>query len=352
MKSILITGGLGYIGSHTSLVLLEKGYEILIIDSLVNSKKQTLERIKKILNKKNKKIENKISFFEGDLRNKKFIEDVFNFALKMKKPIEGVIHFAGLKSVGESVKFPLNYWDNNVISTINLLKVMQENFCNTLIFSSSATIYGISDNEIIKEDSNINPINPYGTTKATIESLLKDIFNSQPDIWRIANLRYFNPIGAHYSGLIGEEPIGKPNNIFPIITRVAAKEIDQLMIFGNDWDTIDGTGIRDYIHVMDVADGHVEAIEYLWEKSPQLLSFNLGTGKGTSVLELINIFQKVNNVNVPFIFTQRRLGDSCKVIADNNLATNLLNWKPKRTIEDMCIDGWKWQQYKQKFIVL
>ena len=215
--------------------------------------------------------------------------------------------------------------------------------CKTLVFSSSATIYGLNGSLVLNEQSIINPCNPYGTTKYVVEKLLNDIFLSSSQQWRIANLRYFNPIGAHESGMIGENPIGNPNNIFPTLTKVAIGEIEKLMIFGNDWPTHDGTGVRDYIHIMDLAEGHVRTLEYLQANECQLLNLNLGTGKGTSVLDLINKFEKVNNVDISFEFTKRRKGDHGIVIADNSLSKNLLNWSPSRNLDDMCRDGWKWQ---------
>tara|TARA_Y100001968_G_C19121888_1_gene602382 strand:+ start:54 stop:740 length:687 start_codon:yes stop_codon:yes gene_type:complete len=215
--------------------------------------------------------------------------------------------------------------------------------CRKIVFSSSATIYGASENYNLDENADIKPINPYGTNKVAIEHLLKDIFKSSSEEWHIRNLRYFNPIGAHPSGLIGEDPLGIPNNIFPFITKVAAGKLKKLNVFGNDWPTADGTGVRDYIHVMDIAEGHIAALQSCEEEKPQCLSINLGTGKGTSVLELIDIFERVNNIKIPYTYTSRRTGDSPKVIADNKLAISLLDWYPKRSIEDMCVDGWHWQ---------
>ena len=346
MNKILVTGGAGFIGSHTSLLLLEKGFEIIVIDSFINSSQIALERVVKIL--ASKKIKNKLKILKGDLRDYSFLKNVFLFNSTKSSPINAVIHFAGLKSVNESMKDPLKYWDFNVYGTLNLLKVMEENKCRTLIFSSSATIYGISSNTKIDENCEILPINPYGKTKATVEKILHDLFHCSIERWKISNLRYFNPIGAHYSGLIGENPCGTPNNIFPIITQVAIGNIEKLEIFGNDWPTKDGTGVRDYIHVMDVAEGHFLALQYLQKNNPQILNLNLGTGFGTSVIELVKTFQEVNKVKIPFQFSKRREGDYPYVVAEVELAKKLLNWMPKKGIKEMCLDGWKWQQLNPK----
>tara|TARA_B100000965_G_scaffold280847_1_gene238723 strand:- start:691 stop:1740 length:1050 start_codon:yes stop_codon:yes gene_type:complete len=344
-KKILVTGGCGFIGSHTCLALLERDYEVWVIDSLFNSSPISLERVK-ILSKK----PDNIRLFTGDLRDINFLKEVFIEAKEKNITFSGVIHFAGLKSVAESIHRPINYWDNNVSGTINLLRVMDDNKCRTIVFSSSATIYQLNenDNNAIKETAEINAINPYGTNKIVIEKLLNDIYNSSPDEWSISSLRYFNPIGAHQSGLIGEDPMGTPNNIFPLIMQTAVKRIEKLKIFGNNWPTSDGTGVRDYIHVVDLADAHVLALEFLLVENPQLLSLNLGTAKGTSVLELINTFEMVNNIKIPYEFTERRKGDYCTVIANNSKAISVLNWSPKRNLEQMCIDGWKWQSCNPK----
>ena len=342
-RRVLVTGGAGFIGSHTCLLLLEKGYELFVIDSYINSSYKALERVLNLMKSNGFYCENKLHLFEGDIRDYRLLNHIFNEAKKSGKNIEGVIHFAGLKAVGASVKSPLDYWDSNVYGTINLLKVMKKHKCRTIIFSSSATIYGITDNNPIREDSAIRPINPYGATKAAIEQLLKDQYNSCPSEWRISSLRYFNPIGAHPSGELGEDPLGTPNNIFPIINNVAAGKIKQLKVFGNDWNTFDGTGVRDYIHVIDLSEGHIEALEYLIGGESQLINFNLGTGIGKSVLELIQTFEDVNKLKVPYIFTKRREGDTSITVADNSLAKSKLNWNPRRNLEDMCKDGWAWQ---------
>lgn len=348
MGYILVTGGAGFIGSHTCLLLLEKGYEIIIVDSYLNSSKKSLERVKKIREIKSKNFNDKMHIYNGDLRNKDLIKKIFKDAKESKKKIDCVIHFAGLKAVGESIINPLKYWENNLCSTINLLNVMESYSCNKMVFSSSATIYGTSKKQNLTEDTTINPINPYGKTKASIEELLSDIFNNPSQSWSFANLRYFNPIGAHESGLIGENPIGRPNNIFPFITQVAQGKFKYLSIFGNDWPTPDGTCIRDYIHVSDLAEGHIFAMEKILYGNPKLLKINLGTGIGTSVLELVNTFSKVNNIEIPYIFTKRRDGDFSRVVADNKLAKDLLKWEPKKSIEEMCKDGWNWQKNNPK----
>ena len=343
MSCILVTGGAGFIGSHTSLLLLQRGYEIFIIDSFINSSRKSLERIKTIGKLSNSDFNEKLHIYEGDLRNKNSLTKIFEDAKYKKKKIEGVIHFAGLKAVGESVFNPIKYWDYNLNSTINLLEVMDNFSCNKIVFSSSATIYGRGNAFNLYEDTPIKPINPYGKTKATIEDFLTDIFNNPEANWAIANLRYFNPIGAHPSGLIGENPMGIPNNIFPFITQVALGKFKELSIFGNDWSTPDGTCIRDYIHVMDLAEGHICAMEKLNNFESKILNINLGTGKGTSVLELVEIFENINKVKVPYVFTNRRKGDYPIVVANNELAKKELHWLPKRNIGDMCRDGWNWQ---------
>ena len=343
MKSILVTGGAGFIGSHTCLLLLEKGYIVFILDSFINSSEKSIKKISLILNKKGIKTEGKIYLIKGDLRSIEDIEKVFQMSLKLKKEIESVIHFAGLKSVGESVVNPLNYWDNNVNGTLNLLKIMEKNNCRNIVFSSSATVYKAKSDKLLNENDDCEPINPYGKTKLNIESILKDLYNSEPSKWRIASLRYFNPVGAHESGLIGENPIGKPNNIYPLITQVAIGRIKEIKIFGNNWPTPDGTGIRDYIHVMDLAKGHLAALNFLLQEKPLIITLNLGTGIGTSVLELIRIFEKVNNRQISFSFDERRKGDNAFVVADNSLAKKVLSWSPEKNIEDICKDGWKWQ---------
>ncbi len=341
MKSVLVTGGLGYIGSHLSLRLLEEGYKVFVIDSLVNSSYETLNKIHSLISLEKKAPGKKLNFFQVDIRGIELIEKVFHKIYSNGGHLDGVIHLAGLKSVKESVLKPLDYWNTNVVGSLNLLKVMKKFNCYTILFSSSATIYGNLGKCPFREDHDIKPINPYGMSKATVENMLKDTYNSEPDKWGVASLRYFNPIGSHPSGLIGENPKNSPNNIFPLISRVASKKIDKLRIFGNNWNTIDGTGVRDYIHVMDLAEGHIKTLDYLLKSKGMNIALNIGTGKGTSVLELVRIFEKTNNVKVPYVFTERREGDVGIAIADNDLATSVLKWCPSRKIDDMCRDGWK-----------
>ena len=342
MKRILVTGGTGFVGSHTCTSLLENGNEVYILDSLSNSSKKTLDKIKLIFSKRSIDISNKLYFFKGDLRDKEFIDSVFEKVKSKGNSIDGVIHFAGLKAVAESINYPIKYWENNVIGSFNLFKSMIKNNCKTIVFSSSATVYGNPKDELLKETSGINPTNTYGSTKFAIENLLKNIYKANTDEFNIAILRYFNPIGAHHSGLIGENPLGMPNNIFPLIMN-SAYEKNELKVFGNDWPTKDGTCIRDYIHVMDLAESHLRALDFLLQNKSQLITLNIGTGKGHSVLELIKTFEIVNEVKVPFIFSNRRDGDSCKVVANISKAKSILNWGPKRSLEDMCISGWAWK---------
>ena len=343
MKNILITGGAGFIGSHTCLLLLEKGYNVFIIDSYINSSENSLKKTLEILENTNQSFRKKLFIINGDLKIKSDIDKAFQSSINVNKSIDAVIHFAGLKSVSESINEPLRYWENNVIGTINLLKIMEKYNCKTIVFSSSATVYKAKSDKLLKEDDICDPINPYGYTKLTVERILCDLYKSYPSHWRIASLRYFNPAGAHYSGLIGEDPFGNPNNLYPQITKAAIGKLDEIKIFGSDWGTKDGTGIRDYIHVMDLAEGHLSALNHLLKEKPQNLTINLGTGKGTSVLELIKTFEKVNNVDIPFSFDKRRPGDKAIVVADISLAKLKLNWEPKYSIEDICRDGWNWQ---------
>ena len=343
MNSILVTGGSGFIGSHTCLTLLESGYFIYVVDTFQNSSSISLERVKQILAAKNIDVSDRMQIFQVDIRDEISLKDVFNKAANEGCPIQSVIHFAGLKAVAESVENPLLYWDNNVKGAITLFKVMEQNNCKTIVFSSSATIYGYAGDKNIDEATQISPINPYGSTKVVIENLLNDIFNKNKKDWRIANLRYFNPIGAHPSGLIGESPLGDANNIFPIILDVAVRKNDFLKVFGNEWETNDGTGVRDYIHVVDLAEGHLKTLKYLEKNNPQIINLNLGTGIGTSVLDLIKSFEKANNIKIPYKIVQPRKGDASYVVADNSLAKRILDWNPKRTIEDACLDGWKWR---------
>ena len=342
MKNILVTGGLGFIGSHTCVSLLESGNRLIIIDSNIRFANEIISRLEKIGEQKNLNFTKRIFLFEGDIRNKKFLNDVFNNSRKMNMNIDAVIHFAGLKSVKESVKNPLIYWDVNVRGSLNLLEVMNDQKCKILVFSSSATVYGIN-NKILTEDLDPKPFNPYGFTKATIETILKNIYVSDKQ-WRIANLRYFNPIGAHSSGLIGENPTQIPENIFPYICQVGLKKREKLYVFGNDWPTKDGTCIRDYIHIMDLANAHNSALSFLIKNQPQNIVLNIGTGQGTSVLELISSFCNVNNCLIDFEFAERRMGDVAKITANTKKVLSTLDWRPEKTLDDMCLDGFIWQK--------
>lgn len=332
--NILVTGGLGYIGSHTCCELLDKGYNVVIIDNLSNSKKEVANYIKKITNKD-------IKFYEGDVCDKVLLEHIFS-----TNKIDAVIHFAGYKAVGESVKSPLKYYRNNIDSTLSLCEVMDKYNCKNLVFSSSATVYGIPIKLPIKEDFPLSTTNPYGTTKLMIEGILKDLYNSD-NSWRIVILRYFNPIGAHSSMILGEDPNGIPNNLMPYIVKVATGELECLNIFGDDYDTCDGTGVRDYIHVVDLALGHISAIEKI-RKDKGIHIYNLGTGIGYSVLDLVNTFKKVNNVDVKYKITNRREGDIAECYADTTKAKKELNWTATKTIEDMCRDSYSYAKNKNK----
>ena len=339
MESILVTGGCGFIGSHTCLTLIDKGYDIVVVDSCINSSYEVINRVKKI------SISNKlVNFIKGDLRDINFLKGVFQDAKERNRQITSVIHCAGLKSVNESMKDPLRYWDNNVVGTLNLLNIMDQYDCRTIVFSSSACIYGTSSDSLIDEKCEIKPINPYGQTKATIENILNDLFENSFSEWKIASLRYFNPVGAHHSGEIGEDPIGIPNNLFPYISQVAIGRREELYIYGSNWNTIDGTGARDYIHIMDLAEAHLAALEHLIQKEKKFLILNIGTGIETTVLQLVKIFEDANNCKIPYKFKERRAGDVGSVIADNKKALATINWMPKRNLMDICRDGWNWQK--------
>ena len=344
MKNILITGGAGFFGSHTCLNFLEKGFNIYIADSFINSSKKVFARLKEILDITGYYDQNKINIFVGDIRDNNFLENIFLEASKKNEAIDGVIHFAGLKAVAESTFNPIMYWDVNVNGSINLLKVMQKNNCKTILFSSSATVYGNSNEVPFKESHLLKPFNPYGYTKFTIEKILNNIFDSDNQAWRICNLRYFNPIGAHPSGLIGEKPNCNPQNIFPTILQVAAGLRNKLFIYGNDWPTPDGTCRRDYIHVFDLAQAHMKAMEFILKENSCNLTLNVGTGKSISILELIKTFENVNNIKINFEFAKRREGDIANSFADTSKLIKKLNWIPKKNLEDMCKDGWKWQK--------
>lgn len=324
--NILVTGGCGYIGSHTCCELLNKGHNVIIIDNLSNSKKEVVNYIKEITGRD-------VTLYIGDVCDKDLLRKIFN-----ENKIDSVIHFAGYKAVGESVKLPLKYYRNNLDSTLSLCEVMSEFDCKNLVFSSSATVYGIPKKLPIKEDFSLSTTNPYGTTKLMIERILKDLYTSD-NTWHIALLRYFNPIGAHSSGLLGEDPNGIPNNLMPYIVKVATGELECLSIFGDDYDTKDGTGVRDYIHVVDLALGHIAAIHKI-DKEPGVYTYNLGTGVGYSVLDLVKTFSKVNNINVNYKIAPRRPGDIAECYADTTKASDELHWHATKTIEDMCRDSY------------
>ena len=338
METILVTGGCGYIGSHTCVQLLENNYNLLLIDSLVNSSIDTIFEIKKILDLKNIDIENKMQFIKGDLRDKLWLDSIFKKYIESGRPIKKVIHFAGLKSIFFSIKNPLEYWDSNVRGTLSLLSTMKDNKCNFLIFSSSASVYKINGTSLLKETDKLEPSTPYGRTKLCIEQVLVDLFQSDKS-WKIANLRYFNPVGSHPSGFLGENSKGKSSNLFPSILKTIRGEQNQLLVYGKDWPTIDGTCIRDFIHVMDLAEAHIATLEYLKNEVPQNISINVGTGKGTSILEVINTFQAIEGISFEYDFVKRRLGDQCFLVADNKLALELLKWSPQRDLFDMCNDS-------------
>ncbi len=328
--AILITGGAGYIGSHTLIELDKAGYETVVIDNLQNSKFESLKRVEKITGKP-------IKFYEADVRDGNTLRKIFT-----ENKIEAVIHFAGLKAVGESAKIPLEYYKNNLDSTFVLCDVMREFGLKKLVFSSSATVYGLSKTMPLDETMPLGAINPYGRTKLFIEEILRDIFASD-DEWCIALLRYFNPIGAHESGMIGEDPKGIPNNLMPYISQVAVGKLEKLHVFGNDYDTVDGTGVRDYIHVVDLAKGHVKAVNWALSNTG-CEAINLGTGNGCSVLQLKDAFQKASGITIPYQIDNRRPGDPDEVYANAGKAKSLLGWEATKTIDDMCIDTWRWQK--------
>ncbi|MCI8421707.1 MAG: UDP-glucose 4-epimerase GalE [Clostridia bacterium] len=327
--SILVSGGAGYIGSHTVIELIENGFEPIIVDNLCNSKKIAIERLEKITNRK-------IKFYQYDLCDIEKLREVF----KAEK-IQACIHFAGLKAVGESCHKPLEYYQNNLISTLNLVQVMREAGCKNLVFSSSATVYGQPKSVPISEDFPLSTTNPYGTTKLYIEGILKDIYKAD-NSFNIALLRYFNPIGAHKSGLIGEDPNGIPNNLMPYITQVAIGKLQKLSVFGDDYPTHDGTGVRDYIHVLDLARGHILALKKLMSGSG-LVIYNLGTGKGYSVLDMVKAFEKASGRTVPYVIAPRRSGDIAECYASTALAKKELGFECKYDLNDMCEDSWRWQ---------
>ena len=328
--AILVTGGAGYIGSHTVVELLENGREVVVVDNLCNSSEKSLERVKEITGKD-------VKFYKADILDKAALEEIFE-----KESIESVIHFAGLKAVGESVAKPWEYYNNNITGTLVLLEVMKNHGCKNIIFSSSATVYGDPAFVPITEECPKGVCtNPYGWTKSMLEQILTDIQKADNE-WNVVILRYFNPIGAHISGKIGENPNGIPNNLMPYITQVAVGKLQQLGVFGDDYDTHDGTGVRDYIHVVDLAKGHVKALRKL-EENAGLCLYNLGTGTGYSVLDMVKSFEKANGVPVPYAIKDRRPGDIATCYADASKAKNELGWEAENGIEEMCRDAWRWQ---------
>ena len=331
--SILVTGGAGFIGSHTVVELLNAGNEVIIVDDFTNSKPEVLEKIKKITGKDFK-------FYEVNLLDKENLNKIF----EENKDITSVIHFAGLKAVGESIGKPIEYYHNNVTGSLILFEVMKAHNVKEIVFSSSATVYGDSGHEKLTEDlGRGKATNPYGTTKIMIEKILEDIYTSDKE-WNICILRYFNPIGAHSSGIIGENPQGIPNNLMPYIMKVAVGELDHLNVFGDDYETEDGTGERDYVHVVDLARGHIKALEKLEKEKQGIYYYNLGTGHPCSVLQLVKTFERVNNVKVPYKITDRRAGDLAKLYADPSKANQELNWKAEKDIEQMCKDSWNFMK--------
>lgn len=327
--NILVTGGAGYIGSHTVIELLAKGHSVTVVDNLINSKEESLRRVEAIAGQA-------VKFHRVDLLDRAALEGVFSGS-----QYDAVIHFAGLKAVGESVQKPLWYYHNNITGTLVLLECMQAHGVKRLVFSSSATVYGVPKSVPLREDAPLSATNPYGRTKLMIEEILRDLHAADPS-WSIALLRYFNPVGAHVSGRIGEDPNGLPNNLMPFVAQVAVGKLKQVRVFGADYPTRDGTGVRDYIHVVDLAQGHIAALNKLIEK-PALLTVNLGTGRGYSVLEMIRAFEKASGRPVPYEIVPRRMGDVAECYADPAQADRVLGWKAVRGVEAMCADQWRWQ---------
>ncbi|PLT32602.1 UDP-glucose 4-epimerase GalE [Bacillus sp. V5-8f] len=328
--TILVTGGAGYIGSHAALELIESGYDIVVLDNLSNSNIESIKRVKELTGKD-------FPFYHIDLLDREGLEDLFN-----KYNFNAVMHFAGLKAVGESVSIPLKYYHHNLTGTINLCEVMEKHDVKKLVFSSSATVYGNPDRVPIDESFPLSATNPYGRTKLMIEEILRDLHVSDSS-WRIALLRYFNPIGAHESGRIGENPNGIPNNLMPYITQVAVGKRERLSVFGNDYETHDGTGVRDYIHVVDLVKGHLKALQFL-DHNEGIESFNLGTGTGYSVLDLINSFSKNSGVEIPYQVVDRRPGDIAICYANPGKAEQMLGWRAEKNLDEMCMDSWNWQK--------
>ncbi|WP_346868868.1 UDP-glucose 4-epimerase GalE [Clostridium sp. UBA5119] len=332
--AVLVTGGMGYIGSHTTVELLKEGYEVVIVDNLSNSKELVKDKIKAITGKEPK-------FYKYDVLNKEDMDKVFS-----ENTIDSIIHFAGFKSVGESVAKPLEYYHNNLNSTFVLLELMRKYGVKNFVFSSSATVYGDSKIIPITEEASLSATNPYGRTKLMLEEILRDLYSSD-NSWNIALLRYFNPVGAHESGTIGEDPCGIPNNLMPFITKVAIGELKELSVFGDDYDTPDGTGVRDYIHVVDLAKGHLKALEKLKTNSG-LVTYNLGTGNGYSVLDIVKAFSEASGREIPYKITARRPGDIATCYSEPRKANEELGWKAEKGIKEMCEDSWRWQRQNPK----
>lgn len=330
MSVILVTGGAGYIGSHTCIELMAAGYEVVVVDNFSNSKPEALRRVEELAGRPLK------GFYQADIRDKQALREIF-----AAHAVEAVIHFAALKAVGESVAQPLRYYDNNIAGTVALAQVMAEAGVKSLVFSSSATVYGDPASVPIREDFPTGPTNPYGRTKWMMEFVLSDLAQADP-AWRVALLRYFNPVGAHPSGRIGEDPNGLPNNLMPFVSQVAVGRLPRLRVFGGDYATPDGTGVRDYIHVVDLAKGHVAAVRRLAEQTG-VLTVNLGTGRGYSVLDVVRAFEAASGRPVPYEIVERRAGDVAQCYAETALAEQLLGWRAERGIDEMCVDTWRWQ---------
>lgn len=333
--AILVTGGAGYIGSHTCVELLKQGYDVVVVDNFVNSNMESLRRVEELTGKT-------LTFYEGDLLDRGRLEEIFG-----QECIEAVIHFAALKAVGESVAKPLMYYHNNIIGTLTLCEVMQEYGVKSIVFSSSATVYGVPETVPIREDFPRSATNPYGRTKLMMEDIFMDLAAADPE-WKVALLRYFNPIGAHESGRIGEDPRGIPNNLMPYVTQVAVGKREKLGVFGDDYDTPDGTGVRDYIHVVDLAKGHVKMLEKMLPGETGVYRYNLGTGRGYSVLELVHAFEEATGVAIPYEIKPRRSGDIATCYADPAKAEQELGWKAEKDLRQMCEDSWRWQKNNPK----
>ncbi len=328
-KAILVTGGAGYIGTHTCVELLQAGYRVVVFDNLSNSKPVALDRVRDITRKG-------LEFVKGDIRDREALDNLFRC-----HPIEAAIHFAGLKAVGESVEKPLEYYENNVSGTVTLLQAMRDAGVKNIVFSSSATVYGDPESLPIREDFPLSATNPYGRSKLIVEDILRDLYRAD-DSWNIGILRYFNPVGAHRSGLIGEDPNDVPNNLMPFVSQVAVGKLAELAVFGDDYPTHDGTGVRDYIHVVDLAKGHIKALEKL-EQSPGCVTYNLGTGSGYSVLDMVKAFEQASGKSVAYRIAPRRAGDIAACYADPELARRELGWEAEHGVEAMCEDSWRWQ---------